>query len=255
MSLSNPTKTIISPVKRYFRWNGSNGTLSYYDKEKQTNVETKLPLQIIPIDQLSCVEGFNAKADKGFRSNEVKKSAEQPLVVRWNGGGIIVEGLYKNIKEKITLLGGKYHQSIYFVTMIDGKLEICNLKLKGAAMSAWLDLQKGLSSSIEGNLVTISRSEQMKTGNVPYYIPVFSIKKASEKLYNEAVRLDGELQSYFASRNSIEYSAGEFLGDDVDTTPLSEEEKTQLSKPKSKNTKSSIEIIEESQEEFFKDWE
>lgn len=256
MSLSNPKQSISSPVKRYYKWNADKGQMAYYDKETETTVLVDEPFKMIPVDQFSCVEGYNAKAGKGFRSNEVKSTKNEDLIVNWNGGGNIITGKYADIKEKIESLGGKYHSSVYFATPIDGKLELCNLRIKGAGMSAWLDLNKTIKSGVEGNQLTVTKSELQKTGKVEYYSPVFKISKPTMEDYNAAVELDRDLQEYIKRRVEMKtQTEEEFLGSDVDSTPLTEDEKKQLKKPTTKKTEKWerhwFEADEESEEDLF----
>ena len=235
MSLSNPIKANQSPVKRYYKWNGTKGCISYYDKDTSTNIEMSMPVTIIPIDQLSCVEGFNTKASNGFRSNEVRSTQKEQLTIKWNGGSIITTGFYSAIKDKLKVMGGSYNQSVYFTMVINGKMEICNIKLKGAALSAWLNMNKQLSSSVEGNQLIISTSDMQKTGNVEYYIPIFKISKPSVADHKLATDLDYILQEYLVNRDKMsegEQTSQQFLGDDVDTSTPSTDEILGMNKMK-----------------------
>lgn len=241
MSLSNTKVTVSSPVKRYYSWNGVEGKLSYYDKDAGEKVTVDLPFTFIPIDQLSCVEGYSAKHENGFRSNEVRATGSEELEVRWNRGNVIVKGLYKDIKEQVEKLGGKYHRSIYGVQQIDGQWEIINLRLKGAAMSSWLNFDKSTSMSLEGLTITVNQSDLKKTGMVKYYEPVFKASQTSEEIHKLAVEADVKLQEYFKvkAEGLPSMSADEFM-ETVDE--LTDEEKKQLKKPKSSNVKAKTEI-------------
>lgn len=230
MSLSNKEVSISSPVKRYYYWSGSEGKLTYWDSQKGEKVTEELPFKFIPIDQLSCVEGFSIKHDRGFRSNEVKSTAKEELEVKINGGATIARGLYSDIKDQVEKLGGKYHRSIYGVQLIDGNLEIINIRFKGAAMSSWLNFDRSTKMSIDGLELTITRSDMKKTGKVEYYEPQFSAQKPSEEDHAKAVELDIELQEYFKIRKSG-VQESEFL------QPLTDEEKSQLRKPKAEKVK------------------
>lgn len=250
MSLSNAKVSVSSPVKRYYQWSGSEGKVTYWDKEKSEKVEVNLPLTFIPIDQLSCVEGYSAKHEKGFRSNEVRATGKEELDVRWNGGSTIVKGLYSKIKDNIEKIGGKYHRSIYGVQEIDGTLEIVNFRFKGAAMSSWLNFDKSTSMNIEGLNVTINKSGLKKTGRVEYYEPTFTATKPTEEEHKLAVFADVTLQDYFKNRGASENEAEQTSINSEEflemSGPLSAEEKAQLSKPKSaKIDKSSVDTIED----------
>lgn len=223
MSLSKPKVSVSSPVKRYYTWSGSEGHLVYWDKDQQKKITQSLPFVFITIDQLSCVEGYSQKHEKGFRSNEVRSTKEEELNVRWNAGGTIVKGIYSTIKDAVEKLGGKYHRSIYGVELIEGEYHIVNLKFKGAAMSSWLNFDKSIRGGLEGLNITINKSELKKVGRVEYYEPVFNAGKPSVDEYETAVDLDRQLQEYFVNKNE---SQADFF-----TEELTPDEKAQLVKP------------------------
>lgn len=251
MSLSNTKVSISSPVKRYYSWNGVEGKLSYYDKDKGEKIVVDLPFTFIPIDQLSCVEGYSAKHENGFRSNEVRSTVKEELDVRWNRGNTIIKGLYSDIKAEVEKIGGKYHRSIYGVQQIDGQWEIINIRLKGAGMSSWLNFDKRSQMSLEGLTITINQSDLKKTGMVKYYEPVFSAAQTSEETHGVAVELDVRLQDYFKVRAEglPSMSADEFMEVVGELTP---EEKKQLVKPTpEKVNKKNIDEIEGNINDLF----
>lgn len=250
MSLSNQKQSSNSPVKRYYNWSGSEGNFTYWDREKEERIKVECPFTFIPIDALSCVEGYHSKSEKGFRSNEVRSTGKEDLEVRWNGGTLIIKGLYKDIKDQIEKLGGKYNRSLYAVQEIDGEWSIINIKLKGAAMSSYLNFDKRTSMNLEGLTITVEKSEEKKTGNVKYFEPVFSAKNTDEKTHSIAVTMDSELQEYLKNRGAYSnlpgMTAEEFdvALEEVKAGELTPEEKKQLVSPK-KATKSTKEIGED----------
>lgn len=254
MSLSNPIeRSSTNPITRYYTWNGAKGNLSYYDKETGNKEDVTGTFVFIPTDQKNMVEGFNSKKNMGFRSNEVNSTVKEELIVKWNGGQVLLKGLYNDIKAQIKEQGGKYTKSIYGVTKIDGVWELINLKFKGAAFSSWLEFDQKATGGVEGLTIAVKSGVEKTTGMVKYFEPVFRAKPSTEADHKAAVEKDVELQDYILNRD----------------TPLSQtsieeltaDEKAQLRAPGStkqvvETTKTIIAIAEfedEDADDFFGD--
>jgi hypothetical protein len=244
MSLSRPIERSTSnPVVRYYTFNGATGTLSYYDKETEQKVEVTEPFIFIPTDEKNGVEGYDSKKEMGFRSNEVNSTTKEELTVRWNSGQTLIQGFYNDIKDKVKAQGGKYIKSIYGITKINDQWEMINIKLKGAAFSAWLNFDSQKKGGVLGLTIAITKGPKKKTGMVEYYEPLFKAKVTPEDLHKIACDKDAELQQYITNRN----------------TPLSQtkmedllpEEKAQLRAPGSKKPK--VEPTEEVESDDFFD--
>lgn len=254
MSLSKPVeKSTNNPVVRYYTFNGATGTLSYYDKETEQKVEVNEPFIFIPTDERNAVEGFDSKKEIGFRSNEVISTTKEELIIRWNTGQVLIQGFYSEIKDKVKAQGGKYIKSIYGITKIDGEWKMINLRLKGAAFSAWLEFDKQKKGGLLGLTIAITKGNQKKTGMVNYFEPKFIAKPTSDELHKIATELDGELQEYFINRNKVYDNTLSSVSDEImglAEQPLTEEEKKQLVKPKpSKVAKTNTQT--ESEDEFW----
>lgn len=233
MSLSKPnTRTTNNPIKRYYTFNGATGTLSYYDKETEQKVEVTEKFIFIPTDERNTIEGFDSKKEMGFRSNEVISTVKEQLTIRWNNGQVLMTGFYSDIKDKVKAQGGKFMKSIYGITKINGEWEMINLKLKGAAFSAWLDFDNQKKGGVIGLTIAITKGEEKKTGMVKYFEPKFIAKPTSEELHKIALDKDVELQAYFIDRDTplnqlnLDEMVDEMVGE------LTAEEKKQLVKPK-----------------------
>lgn len=245
MSLSNQTEeTKKSPVARYYNWSGEKGELYYYDKEagQKVYVET---IDFILIDTKSCVEGFSDKEQTGFRSNEVKSTQKEELVIKFNNNGkVLLRGLYASIKDNIKAAGGNYNISLYGVENIEGEWKIINIKLKGSGLSAWLEFDKSSKVNKVGLTLRIEKSELQKKGAVKYYKPVFIAAPTGSNEHTIAVDLDTELQDYFLNRTAWV------------TDEPTEEEKSQLRAPGSEKLKNAFkpkEVIEMTADEFLSD--
>lgn len=249
MSLSQPQVSVSSPIKRYYTWSGAEGTLKYYDTTTKENNLHKGPFKFILIDDFSLVAGYSAKVEQGFRSNEVKKTQSEELIVRWNGGRILVQGLYTDIKSTVEDNGGTYLKSLYGVTEIDGKLELINLQFKKSAMTSWINFDKSSKMTKEGLEISIGKSNPLKKGTVTYYTPIFRANNPTEADLLTATEKDIELQSYISGRGvqPTQLPVG------VEGGEMTAEEKAKLVKPKKAEVHVEPEIIESSEDDFFSD--
>ena len=129
MSLSNPI-TSQNPATRFIQFKGDSGKWSYFDKSKGENgenVEIKLPIYFIILDELSTIKGWSDQYQSGIYSNEIHNLGEQ-LTVKTFKGGAMIKGWYQDIKNDVKALGGKYTKSIYAMLIYeDDSTELVNL--------------------------------------------------------------------------------------------------------------------------------
>lgn len=223
MSRSNQTD-LINPATRYFEWSGKTGTVSYYDKVKEERVKVKLPFKFLILDRVSAITGGIKKDGKyeGFWSNAVKNLKTQPFTVR-SKAGTIAQGFYSNIKDT---RGVKFMTGLYIAYYDDDKsLQIGYLKIKGAALNAWINFTKSHKNIYEGAFAIKGRSDELTNGDTVYFEPVFEyINNVSDESDEKAKELDLHLQEYltlyFAQQGlkevEVEYSGGRT---DEDFTP------------------------------------
>jgi hypothetical protein len=233
MSFSNPT--VKSPVTRYFQWNGgekAGGTISHYDKDAKENIIVEYPFTFIVLDELNAITGFSDADHGGFWSNEVRNMKNDELVVRTKSG-VKARGYYENIKDSIKSLGAKYAKSIYIAYKDDsGEFAIGNLKVAGAALTAWIEFNKQYDTQKYAAVLT--GSTQAKKGATVYFVPDFTGMTISGDTATNASRLDKVLQRYLdislARRDSEPVDEEDI--DDVDNVDEAdsapEEEETKL---------------------------
>jgi hypothetical protein len=210
MSRSNPTEGSKNPSRRWFEYAGGNdgGVVRYYDKEKAEQVVVGNKFQFILLDQLSTVKGWHDASDSGIYANEVRDTKQDTLVVRSFQGGVLAEGFYANIRDRIGNLGGHYVASCYIAFKDDdGKLAIGNIGFKGACLRAWMDFQKACGSK-ESNgkkvpayyvdAVKIDGYDEGQKGKVVFRTPKFSLAPISAESNAAAIALDAELQEFLS---------------------------------------------------------
>lgn len=241
MSRSNQTENAVNPAQKFIEWSGSEGKFKYFDKEKKENVFIELPFYFLPLDQLSTTKGYDEKAGLGFYSNEIRNTKTDMLTVRTKNG-VVMTGLYENVKEKLSSRGLDYVQSVY-VAIKEGKSYVlANLQLKGSALGPYIEFCKGKKMSEIG--VAVKKANPMKKGATKYFEPVYEILKVSEEANNAAIELDKELQEYltpYLAKNASTVAAGEVVDSNQDNGLNS----------KSKSTSKSKEKTEEEEEPVF----
>lgn len=240
MSLSNPTAKNLAT--RFMRWRGGEeggGQVTYYDKEAAEEITVPLPFSFIVLDELSTVTGFNDSQQQGYWSNEVRDS-NGTLVARTKQG-IQGRGTWQQLKE-LGLKGLKFAQSVYIAFKDEtGELQIGNIKMAGAAMSAWIDFKKQFDISQCAVFIT-DEPKAAKKGSNRYFVPVFEGQNMSDSTKTEAVKLDEDLQRYlnaYMQRKPEEEDGGAVEEEDE---PESGEKETEVQKKSKSTAKESVEV-------------
>lgn len=214
MSRSNPAPA--NPAKRFFRWRGEQGELTYYDKEKQEEIVVKRPFTFMVLDELATITGFCEPEESSYWSNEVRSVAREELTVK-TSKGVKQVGLYKDLAD-VRSKGAKYAKSIYiaFKDNEEDGWKIGNIRAHGAALTAWIEF--GNKQITELGKITLVGSETAKKGKTVYHIPTFEWTNAETEEDEIAKELDQELQIYLA-----QYLAGVPTESFSDGTPVPDE--------------------------------
>jgi len=205
MSLSNQTSTV-SPAKHFLRV--KSGSVNYYDKEQQDNIDVPVPLSFVVLDQLATVKGWSDNDQSGYWSNEVKSVGTDPITVR-TSKGVKATGIWKDIKNEPAVSGAKFNASVYIAAPGRDGLEIQNIAFSGASLNAWIEFVNANKGVTRGkNKVVIAGFDDAKKGAVKYQVPRFEVADITDEELAEATKLDEELQDYlngyFANRKSDE---------------------------------------------------
>ena len=181
MGYRSENKGVSSPVEKYIEWKSNDKAFSYYDKEKQDRVPVKMPITFIALDDFFGVSG--GEMDDSGTFHPVKSGIAAHLgkqIVVKKDGQTVVQGIWKEIKDKVKSIGGRYTSYTYAV--IDGEL-VC-FKFAGAALAAWFE-KKG-----DGAKVTVKDSVEKKKGGIKYFSPVFETSELSDKDIAELEKSD-----------------------------------------------------------------
>jgi hypothetical protein len=212
MSRSNPTANRRNPSTRHFEWSSANKCVRYFDREKEKEVQLKLPFRFIFLDELSTVTGYNPRMKSGIYANEVYDTRVHRFVVKYFKAGLLAEGFWTEIKDKVNAAKGGFAKNVYLAYLgSDKKLHLGSFMFSGAARSAWLEFTKKNKRTIEQEpvAVLITGSKAGVNGDVEFNEPVFGIEpikpETVEATMAAAVALDKELQEFlkeYMSRTS-----------------------------------------------------
>lgn len=206
MSLSNPHENgSPNPAARWFEWNGEHGTINYYDKVKKETVDVPMPFTFILLDELGTVRGWHDASSSGIYSNEVKDTRQDTLVVKAFKGGTLAEGLYRDIKDRVSSLGGSFNANCYIAFKDGGVLTIGAIRFKGASLWAWMEFRKENRKDFYTKSVKMDGFNEGKKGRVTFRTPKFTMVEISPATMAAAVELDKTLQEFltgYLSRNN-----------------------------------------------------
>lgn len=207
------TETTKSPVKKYLSWSSNDKCFTYWDREAKENKQLKLPLQLIHFAEYGTIKGWHDASNSGIYSNEVSPFKQEEMTVRsFKGKGELAKGLYKDIKEKVTAVGGKYNLSLY--ARLDG--EIVNISLQGSALQAWSKFATENRKSFLGSFIDIKASEDLKKGSIKYSVPTFTSGGAIPLNVSESADEDYDtLVAYFKARSSSSPQVEEIHAEEV----------------------------------------
>jgi len=192
-----------NPTTKFLEWKSTDKSFEYYDKSQGQKLKLNIPLKFVFLNHYHTVKGWHDASQSGIYANEVFYIGSELITVRSFKGGVISEGLYKEIKPTIVSAGGRYHRSVY-VMLEDGS--IANFSFKGAVVKEWSDfhdLNKGL---LDNQWIEIKSAKDQKKGSIKYTTPEFSMgdvlkQNESSMADSSAESLKSYLDEYF--NNSI----------------------------------------------------
>lgn len=181
-------------------WDGSNGNLRYYDKQKEENIPVEDGFTFLLLDQLATVKGWHDASDSGIFSNEVRDTKAETMVVKaFKSNSILAEGFYSDIRDRVAAIGGNYVANCYVAFRDQGELKIGSVQFKGAALNAWVDFRKEHKNDIYSKAIQIKGYKEGKKGKITFRVPVFHLKDTTQETNDAATNLDAQLQVYLAT--------------------------------------------------------
>lgn len=201
MSRSKPSDNTPNPSTRWFEWSAKHGRIRYYDKDKQQEVEISVvppqkPFKFLVLDELACITGYHKPSKSRVFSNDVRDTRQSVLVVKSKKEGTMAEGLYQQIKDRISKYG-KFTSHLYIAFKgDDGQLAIGSLHLRGAALGPWMDFRKANRSTLYEKAVAITGFKEDTSGDITFRAPTFAISETTTETDRQALALDGQLQKW-----------------------------------------------------------
>lgn len=197
MSRSNPTERIANPAERWFEWDGANGVVRHYDKEKKENITVSGKFTFLLLDELATIKGWHDDSDSGIYSNEVRDTTQEAFVVKaFKAKHPIAQGTYRSIRDAVAAAGGHFTANLYIAFRDGDTLRIGSIQFKGAALNAWVELKNNNRKAIYQKAIVITGFTEGKKGKVVFRSPTFELKEIKPETDEEAKRLDQQLQDF-----------------------------------------------------------
>jgi len=162
------------------------------------------------LDQLAVIKGWHEKSESGIYSNEVKDTRSDPFVVKAFKGGIIVEGLYGTIRDRVLVAGGHFTTNCYIAYKTDKGLALGSIQFKGATLNAWVEFCKANRADLYKKAIKIKGYDQGKKGKIEFRTPKFFLADVTADTDKAALTIDKSLQEYlkgYFGRTKVEQVA------------------------------------------------
>ena len=178
---SNESRTK-SPVKYYVSFSGETGAFTYWDGEKNVQLED---LDLIMLDTRASISGWsdanNARIFSGYF-----RSTKDKVAVRC-GNKDLMEGSYAVDKEKIKAAGGKFQTNVFALADINGDWTLVNLQMSSSSLMAWTSfVDENKLGTIYKSLIRVSKGPQEKKGRVLFFKPSFALEALPDDLATTA---------------------------------------------------------------------
>jgi hypothetical protein len=216
------TGTYQKPATMYLEWSSDEKCFKHYNKDTKENDLIPLPLTFLVLKEMHTVKGWHDKSQSGIYSNEVKNIGKEEIEVKAFKGGTLCRGIYKEIKDIISNVGGRYVKSIYAMTK-EG--EMINIQLKGAAVQEWGETFNKGKSRLADEWVTVEGADDRKKGKVNYSVPIFKFDKSLTEIEGKlADEVYDRLEKALSKDNTPSRVEEVASDDDGDFSKLGEEE-------------------------------
>lgn len=158
------------PAAFYLEWSSDEKAFRFYNRETRENELFNHDLKFLVLKEMHTVKGWHDKSQSGIFANEVKEIGKEALEVKSFKGGTLARGIYKDIKDIISNVGGRYVKSVYAM-LEDGT--IVNFAFKGAVVQQWGDTFNKARRRFADEWVILDTIEEKQKGKVRYTVPSF----------------------------------------------------------------------------------
>jgi len=206
------------PSSSWANW--KNGKFIAWDRDAWEEKEVTLPKEFVVIAESWSIKGY--LQDKGWVwSNEIYSFANDILTVRDNNGGIVKEGLWKDIKDYIKGLWLKLTKNVHYIDPADATT-LRTFCIKWAWLKSWMEVFTDENRNAPAfKRIALDKVAKWKTWAVTYEYPVFKVasdltaddRKAQQALWVELVNYK-EATTISAEEYAEEQAAKEDTKDD-----------------------------------------
>lgn len=181
-----------SPMQMYLEFKGDRGVFSRWDSDLKANVEYD-EVKFAFMDSRATITGWNDENQARIYSNLVKFVKEEPFVVKAKNVEL-AKGVYKDIKDQVGKVGGKFTTNLFVLAKFDGEWVPTVLQLHSTTLSNWSDYVEATSlKKVYGQLITIKRAkDQMKKGKIVWYPLEISGEDLPEDVTAKADEFDAD---------------------------------------------------------------
>ena len=158
------------PASLYLEWSSDDKAFRFYNHQTKSNELFNQDLKFLVLKEMHTVKGWHDKSQSGIYSNEVKNIGSEQLEVKSFKGGTLARGVYKEIKDIVSNVGGRYVKSVYAM-LEDGS--VVNFSFKGAVVQQWGDTFNKARKRFGDEWVVLDTIEDRKKGKVSFSVPVF----------------------------------------------------------------------------------
>lgn len=216
---NNSNSELKHPTTIWTKWSGKDWVFRWRDREKQAEVELKLPEEFIVVAEGMGVDGF---IDWAIMSNEFFDSKNDIVKVRdLKNKSVMYSGVWTDIKDKVKAAWLPVWKHLHVI--FPGEDWIKTLKLKGTAWVAWSDFNTLNAWAPANNRIKITWSIKGKKGATTFVTPKFELGNPLSDEDKELQRKYGEeIQQYYLAtklgKEEIKDVAKNV--DDVDNLPF-----------------------------------
>lgn len=216
---NNSNSELKHPTTIWTKWSGKDWVFRWRDREKQAEVELKLPEEFIVVAEGMGVDGF---IDWAIMSNEFFDSKNDIVKVRdLKNKSVMYSGVWTDIKDKVKAAQLPIWKHLHVI--FPGEDGIKTLKIKGTAWVAWSDFNTLNAWAPANNRIKITWSIKGKKGATTFVTPKFELgnplseeDKELQKKYGEEIK-----KYYLATKLGKEEIKDVAKNvDDVDTLPF-----------------------------------
>lgn len=126
----------VHPSTQWAKWKKEK--FVYWDKAEQVEKDFEVPEEFIVVAEAWSITWWLDSRNCWVWSNEAYSFAKDPLIIRDNTGAVVLEWMWKDIKDKAKGMGMKLVKNIHFVTEKEPDV-IRTICLNWAGLSDWIN--------------------------------------------------------------------------------------------------------------------